>query len=66
MNFNAPVKKVQELITLLVEELAGDDKEFIRTLKPTLDDDETELDEAAVDELIRIIRERRKERAIGI
>ena len=62
MFFNAPVKKVQELITLLIEELSGDDNEFIKTLKPTLDDDDTELDEAAVDELIRIIRERRKER----
>ena len=58
----APVKKIQELITLVVEELAGDDNEFIKTLIPTLDADDPELDEAAVDELIRIIKERRKER----
>jgi len=58
----APVKKIQELITLIVEELSGDDNEFIETLRPTLDAYDPELNEAGVDELIRIIKERRKER----
>ena len=64
MIINAPVKKIQELITLLGEELAGNDKELIETIKPmiTTTSNTQELDEEGVDNLLRIIKERRKER----
>ena len=64
MIINAPVKKINELITLLGEELAGNDNELIETIKPALTANVPELDEAGVDELIRIIKERRKERLL--
>jgi hypothetical protein len=60
MIINAPVKKTQEIITLLCQELSGDNKELIETIKPALTANVPELDEAGVDELIRIIKERRK------
>ena len=66
MIINAPLKKSLTLVSLLLEELKGDDKEFIETLMPTIKSDDPELDEAATDELIRVIRARRKERAIGV
>ena len=61
MIISAPVKKIQELITLLGEELAGNDKELIETIKPMITPsvNNSELDEACVDHLIRIIMERR-------
>lgn len=64
MIINAPVKKMQELTTLLCEELAGDDKELIEAIKPmiTPTSNTPELDEESVDNLIRIIRERKKDR----
>ena len=65
MIINAPLKKSLTLVSLLLEELKGDDKEFIETLMPTIKSDDPELDEEVVDELIRVIRARRKERAIG-
>jgi len=63
---NAPVKKIQELITLLGEELAGDDNELIETIKPLITPtaNTPELDEEGVDNLLRIIKERRKERSL--
>lgn len=66
MIINAPLKKSLTLVSLLLEELKGDDKEFIETLMTTIKSDDPELDEAATDELIRVIRARRKERAIGV
>lgn len=64
MIINAPIKKIQELITLLGEELAGNDNELIETIKPmiTTTSNTQELDEEGVDNLLRIIKERRKER----
>lgn len=61
MIISAPVKKIQELITLLCEEFAGDDKELIETIKPMITPsvNNPELDEESVDNLIRIIMERR-------
>ncbi len=64
MIINAPVKKIQKLLTLLGEELDGDDNELIETIKPALTANVPELDEAGVNELIRIIKERRKERLL--
>ena len=66
MNINAPVKKMQELTTLLCEELAGDDKELIEAIKPMITPTSTtpELDEEDVDNLIRIIRQRRQTRLL--
>lgn len=64
MIINAPIKKIQELITLLGEELAGGDKELIETIKPmiTTTSNTQELDEEGVDNLLRIIKEKRRER----
>ena len=59
---NAPLKKSLTLVSLLLEELKGDDKEFIETLMPAIKSDDPELDEAATDELIRVIREHRQSR----
>ena len=66
MIINAPVKKMQELTTLLCEELAGNDKELIETIKPMITPTSTtpELDEEGVDNLIRIIRQRRQTRLL--
>ena len=66
MIINAPVKKMQELTTLLCEELAGDDKELIEAIKPmiTPTSNTPELDEEGVDNLIRIIRQRRQTRLL--
>lgn len=64
MIINAPLKKMQELITLVCEELAGNDNELIETIKNALTPtaNAQELDEEGVDNLLRIIKERRKER----
>ena len=64
MIINAPVKKMQELTTLLCEELAGNDHELIETIKTALTPtaNTPELNETGVDDLIRIIKERRKQR----
>ena len=66
MIINAPVKKMQELTTLLCEELAGDDKELIETIKPMITPTSTtpEMEEEGVDNLIRIIRQRRQTRLL--
>lgn len=60
MIINAPVKKIQELLTLLCEELAGNDNELIETIKPALTANVPELDEDGVDNLLRIIKSRKK------
>ncbi len=62
MIINAPLKKSLTLVSLLLEELKGDDKEFIETLMPTIKSDDPELDEAATDNLIQLIREHRQSR----
>lgn len=66
MIINAPVKKINELITLLGEELAGNDNELIETIKPLITPtaNTPELNEEGVDNLLRIIKERRKERLL--
>ena len=63
MIINAPVKKMQELTTLLCEELAGNDIELIEKIKTAItpNTNTPELDEEGVDNLIRIIKERRQE-----
>ena len=65
MIINASVKKMQELTTLLCEELAGNDIELIKKIKTAItpNTNTPELDEEGVDNLIRIIKERRKEQA---
>ena len=64
MLIKAPADKIKELITLLGEELAGDDKEMIATIKAALTPGENyaEMTEERVDELLRIVKKRRKER----
>ena len=64
MLIKAPSDKIKELITLLGEELAGDDKEMIATIKAALTPGENyaEMTEERVDELLRIVKKRRKER----
>ena len=64
MIINAPLKKMQELITLVCEELAGNDNKLIETIKNALTPtaNAQELDEEGVDNLLRIIKERRKQR----
>lgn len=64
MLIKAPAEKIKELITLLGEELAGDDKEMIAAIKAALTpgEDYSDMTEERVDELLRIIKERRKER----
>lgn len=61
MLINAPVDKIKELITLLCKELAGDDEEMIAIIKAALTpcQDYTEMTEERVDELLRIIKEKR-------
>ena len=61
MLIKAPADKIKELITLLGEELAGDDKEMIATIKAALTPGENyaEMTEERVDELLRIIKERK-------
>ena len=64
MLIKAPSDKIKELITLLGEELAGDDKEMIATIKAALTPGENyaEMTEERVDELLQIVKKRRKER----
>ena len=64
MIINAPVTKMQELTTLLCEELAGNDIELIEKIKTAItpSTNTPELDEEGVDNLIRIIKERRQEK----
>ena len=61
MLINAPVDKIKELITLLSEELAGDDREMIAIIKAALTPgvNYTEMSEERVNELIQIIKEKR-------
>lgn len=61
MLINAPVNKTKELIALLCKELAGDDEEMIAIIKAALTpcQDYTEMTEERVDELLRIIKEKR-------
>ena len=61
MLIKAAADKIKELITLLGEELAGDDKEMIATIKAALTPGENyaEMTEERVDELLRIIKEKR-------
>ena len=64
MLIQASAEKIKELTALLGEELAGDDKERIATIKAALTpgEDYSDMTEERVDELLRIIKERRKER----
>ena len=64
MLIKAPANKIKEHITLLGEELAGDDKEMIASIKAALTpgEDYSDMTEERVDELLRIIKKRRKER----
>lgn len=64
MLIQASAEKIKELTALLGEELAGDDKEMIATIKAALTPGENyaEMTEERVDELLRIIKKRRKER----
>lgn len=64
MLIQASAEKIKELTALLGEELAGDDKEMIATIKAALTpgEDYSDMTEERVDELLRIIKERRKER----
>ena len=61
MLIKAPADKIKELITLLGEELAGDDKEMIASIKAALTPSENnaEMTEEAVDNLIRFIKQKR-------
>ena len=61
MLIKAHAEKIKELTGLLAEELAGDDKELIATIKAALTpgEDYTEMTEEKVDELLRIIKEKR-------
>lgn len=61
MLINAPVDKIKELITLLCEELAGDDEELIAIIKAAITPGQnyTEMTEERVDELLRIIKDKR-------
>ena len=65
MIINAPIKKTQELISLLCQELAGDDNELIESIKPLITPiaNTPELNEEGVDNLLQIIRERRMKRS---
>lgn len=66
MLIKAPADKIKELTVLLAEELAGDDKELIATIKAALTPGEnyTEMTEERVDELLRIIRERKAHKVV--
>lgn len=64
MLIKASAEKIKELTALLGEELAGEDKELIATIKAALTPGEnyTEMTEERVDELLRIISEKRNDR----
>ena len=64
MLIKASTEKIKELTALLAEELAGDDEELIASIKAALTpgEDYAEMTEERVDELLRTIKKRRKER----
>ena len=62
----ASTEKIKELTALLAEELAGDDEELIASIKAALTpgEDYAEMTEEKVDELLRIIRERKAHKGV--
>lgn len=66
MLIKASTEKIKELTALLAEELAGDDEELIASIKAALTpgEDYAEMTEEKVDELLRIIRERKAHKGV--